>query len=223
MGEQSLSVPLHAAHFADLARRKLHADATSVMFEPGTGRPNGPSDFDLNPDMMSEIDAHIVPRAAAVMVPIVAHAEPTMLLTRRAEHLPSHPGQVAFPGGKVEAFDADALAAAIREAEEEIGLAARFVEPLGYLDGYRTRTHFQITPAVCLVEPGFELTLDPSEVDAAFEVPLAFLMDPANHQTHSRKWKGKRRSFYAMPYDEHYIWGATAGMIKNLFEKLTQP
>lgn len=223
MSEQGEPVPLKATHFASLARRKLHSDASSLRFEAGAGRPRGPSDFDLNPDMFTENDGQTTPRAAAVMIPVIAHSSPTVLLTRRSAHLPSHPGQIAFPGGKVEPSDPSALHTALRETEEEIGLSRTFVDPLGYLDGYRTRTHFQITPVVCLVTPGFALTLDPREVDTAFEVPLAFLMDPDNHETHSREWQGKRRSFYAMPYGDHYIWGATAGMIKNLFEKLTQP
>jgi len=145
-----------------------------------------------------------------------------ILLTRRSAHLPSHPGQIAFPGGKVEDHDQGALAAALRETEEEIGLSSEHIEPIGYLDGYRTRTGFQITPVVGLVTPGFSLRLDPREVDEAFEVPFAFLMNPNNHETHSRTWNGQGRAFYAMPFEDYYIWGATAGMLKTLYERLAR-
>ncbi len=179
-------------------------------------------DHDLNPDTAHEMNGGRNPVAAAVLVPIVMRQSGlTMLLTQRTADLASHAGQVAFPGGKVDAGDAGPLAAALREAEEEIGLARTFVEPLGYLDLYTTGTGFSVAPAVALVSEGFSLTINPGEVADAFEVPLAFLMDPANHQRQSREWKGKLRHFYAMPFGERYIWGATAGMIRNLYEKLT--
>jgi 8-oxo-dGTP pyrophosphatase MutT (NUDIX family) len=134
--------------------------------------------------------------------------------------LPSHAGQIAFPGGKVETYDAGPLAAALREAREEIALDGAFIEPLGYLSPYRTGTGFIITPSVALVRPGFKLTADPAEVADIFEVPFAFLMDEANHQIHSRVWSGTERRFYAMPYGERYIWGATAGIIRTLYRRL---
>lgn len=220
--ERTLSPPWvdDIGTFAQRATGRLNDGP--VGSSPATGRPvkPGPSDFDLNPGMKSEADGQLA-RTAAVLVPILKVRPMTVLLTQRAAHLPSHPGQIAFPGGKIEPGDGGPLGAALRETEEEIGLSRRHVTPLGYLDTYRTRTNFEVIPVVALVETGFELALDPREVDLTFEVPLAFLMDPENHQTHSRVWQGRERFFYAMPFQDHYIWGATAGMIKNLFEKLT--
>ncbi len=206
--------------FRKLASRALHRDPQEVPIN--LARPDGGlrSDFDLNPDIAAVREIAKSPRAAAVLFPVVARDELTVLLTQRTEHLPSHAGQIAFPGGKVEQHDNGPLAAALREAEEEIGLASRHVEPLGYLDGYLTGTGFLVVPVVAMVESVFELSLDPSEVADAFEVPLAFLMDARNHKTHSREWRGQTRSYYAMPYGERYIWGATAGMIRNLHERL---
>ena len=160
------------------------------------------------------------PRPAAVLVPVVARLPLTVLLTQRTDTLPSHAGQIAFPGGKIEADDHDAIAAALREAQEEIGLDPGLVEPLGYLDAYRTGTGYRIYPVVALVKPGFTLTLDAREVADAFEVPLAFLMDERNHQTHVRSMRGVERRFYAMPFEQRYIWGATAGIMKNMHQRL---
>ena len=197
--------------------RRLSAHRLSTEPPPLAGR----GDHDLNPETASEMSGSGKVIAAAVLIPIVIRPTGlTVLLTQRTADLPSHPGQVAFPGGKVDPGDAGPLAAALREAEEEIGLDRRFVEPLGFLDGYQTGTGFRIAPAVALVEEGFSLRLNTREVADAFEVPLAFLLDPVNHLTHSREWRGKLRSFYAMPYGERYIWGATAGMIRNLYERL---
>ena len=160
-------------------------------------------------------------RPAAVLVPIVdREPAPTVLLTNRARHLKDHSGQVSFPGGRVHADDASAEATALREALEEIGLAPARVELLGRLPDYHTRTGFRVTPVVGIVTPPFELRADPNEVEEAFEVPLAFLLDPANHQRQSREWQGETRWFYAMPYERHYIWGATAGMVVNLARRI---
>lgn len=159
-------------------------------------------------------------RAAAVLIPVLARETPALLLTQRAEDLTSHSGQVAFPGGRIDEGDADPAAAAVREAEEEIGLARTFVSPLGYLDPYLSGTGFRIVPVVALVTPGFSLTLNPREVTDTFEVPFAFVMSPDNHARHSREWKGVMRSYYAMPYGKHYIWGVTAGIIRRLYERL---
>lgn len=160
------------------------------------------------------------PRPAAVLVPVVAKEEGTILLTQRAGDLPDHSGQIAFPGGKIDPGDADPLDAALREAEEEIGLERAHVRPLGYMPPFLSRTGYLITPVVGLVTPPFHLTPNPREVADVFEVPLSFLMDPRNHQMQSRVWQGARRHFYAMPYGERYIWGITASILRNLWERL---
>ena len=158
-----------------------------------------------------------------MLVPIVAHAaELTMLFTQRTAHLKEHSGQVSFPGGRVEARDPTPEATALRETEEEIGLAPRHVELLGRLPEYRTRTGFRITPVVGVVTPPFELRRDEREVEEIFEVPLAFLLDPANHRRQSREWQGELRWFFAMQYQGHTIWGATAGMLVNLYRHLSK-
>jgi 8-oxo-dGTP pyrophosphatase MutT (NUDIX family) len=129
-------------------------------------------------------------------------------------------GQIAFPGGKIDATDASPRDAALREAWEEVGLDRSFIEPIGYLDLYGTGFGFRILPTVARVKPGFRLTLNHAEVDDAFEVPLAFLMNPANHQVHSKEFRGMERSYYAMPFAERYIWGATAGILRVLYERI---
>lgn len=166
-----------------------------------------------------------LPAAAAVLLPLVMRDRLSLLLTQRTAHLSTHSGQIAFPGGKVDADDADATAAALREAQEEIGLSPSHVEVLGTLPQYITGTQFFITPVVALVRPNFELQPNPHEVDDVFEVPLDFLMDPANHRRHGFEWEGELREWYSMPYQdgntERFIWGATAGMLRNLYRFLT--
>ncbi|WP_038495494.1 CoA pyrophosphatase [Janthinobacterium agaricidamnosum] len=158
---------------------------------------------------------------AAVLVPLVMRSGGlTVLLTRRTAHLSSHAGQISFPGGRSEAFDSSPCDTALRETEEEVGLARGHVEVIGRLPDYLTGTGFCVTPVVGLVAPPFELSADPSEVDEIFEVPLAFLMNGAHHQRLSAELPAGRRSFYAMPYERFYIWGATAGMLRNLFHFL---
>lgn len=161
---------------------------------------------------------------AAILFPIVLRdAGPTVLLTQRTAHLKDHPGQISFPGGRVEEEDVSPTHTALREAQEEIGLAERHVEVLGFLPEYRTGTGFRITPVVALVEPLFALKIDDFEVAEAFEVPLAFLLDPANFQRHSLIYRGQQRHYFAVPYGERYIWGATAGMIASLLGLLGTP
>jgi 8-oxo-dGTP pyrophosphatase MutT (NUDIX family) len=178
-------------------------------------------DHDLNP---GEQPPDKPLRPAAVLVPIVDRPDGmTVLLTKRTEHLNDHAGQVSFPGGRAEPEDPDAIATALREAEEEIGLARDFVEILGRLDTYITGTGYSVTPVVGIVRPGFTLTIDPFEVAEAFEVPLTFLLDARNHERHSRDYRGTTRHFWAMPYNDYYIWGATAGMLRNLYNRVQQP
>ena len=160
-------------------------------------------------------------RPAAVLVPVVDHPEPTVLLTQRAQHLPDHAGQVSFPGGKID--KSDAQPARLRLARGGGGnrpRARQFVEPLGYLDLYMTTLGYRIVPVIARVKPGFALTLNTSEVDATFEVPLAFLMDQNNVQRHSRDWQGMTRHYYAITFGERYIWGVTAGILRNLHERI---
>jgi 8-oxo-dGTP pyrophosphatase MutT (NUDIX family) len=208
------------AEFFARARARLRFDVppglTDASLVPASG--------DAGTDKMWQIVSQERPvRPAAVLIAVVEHAEPTVLLTMRAAHLNDHAGQIAFPGGKIDPTDASPLDAALREAEEEIGLDRSFVEPLGYLDLYATGFGFRILPTLARVKPGFELTINPSEVDDAFEVPLSFLMNPANHQLHSKEFRGAMRSYYAMPFAERYIWGATAGILRVLYERIYLP
>lgn len=211
--------PFSEAGFRALAAAELSRNPPLLPAESGTAE--SPSDFDLNPELAADLLVSRTPLLpAAVLIPVVARPELTVLLTQRTDSLPRHAGQVAFPGGKMEPGDADPIATALREAEEEVGLHRRFVEPLGYLDAYRTGTGYRIFPVVGLVHDGFGLKLDPREVADAFEVPLAFLMDEQNHRTHVLPWRGAERRFYAMPFEQRYIWGATAGIMKNMHQRL---
>ena len=196
------------AEFRARAAGALHATPVEIARR---------SDDDLNPDARL-IVPESVPRPAAVLVPLVPRdGALQMLLTLRTDHLSSHAGQVAFPGGRIDMEDDSPVDAALRETEEETGIARQFVEPIGYLDTYLTGTSYRIIPVVGLLRHGFTLTPHAGEVAEVFEVPLSFLMNPVNHERHSREWQGKERLYYAMPYEGRYIWGATAGMIRNLY------
>jgi 8-oxo-dGTP pyrophosphatase MutT (NUDIX family) len=175
-------------------------------------------DQHLNPEFTADgIDF----REAAVLIPVVArHPEATIILTQPTSHLSAHAGQIAFPGGKVDPGDASHAAAALREADEEIGLDPALVEPIGYLDPYLTRTGYRIVPVVGRVAPAHRLTINPHEVVEAFEVPLSFLMSPDNHRQGSRIFMGKPRYFYEMPFNQRYIWGITAGIIRGLYQRI---
>ena len=165
------------------------------------------------------------PAHAAVLLPLVMRDELTLILTQRTAHLSTHSGQIALPGGKLDPEDADATAAALREAHEEIGLEPERVEVLGSLPVYVTGTSFIVTPVVGLVQPGFDLVPNPDEVDDVFEVPLAYLMNPLHHRRHAMAFEGVVREWYSMPYldgdRERFIWGATAGMLRNFYRMLS--
>jgi len=208
---------MRANTFFERARARLAVNAPPALHDPGAIPDKG--DHELNLEMKALWAVRPI-RPAAVLVPVVDRDEPTVLLTQRSAHLPAHPGQVSFPGGKIEPTDETPLAAALREAEEEIGLEAHYVEPIGYLDLYMTTQGYRIVPSVARVDPDYRITLNPSEVDEAFEVPLEFLMEPANHQKHSRDWEGIKRYYFAMPYEQRKIWGVTAGILRNLYEKI---
>ena len=176
-------------------------------------RKSARGDHDLNPGMRPPEEQ----RAAAVLIPIVARDEGlSLLLTKRSEALPVHKGQISFPGGRVEESDRDSVHTALRETEEEVGLSADRVDIIGRLDTYITRTGFEVVPVVGFVRPPFDLILDPVEVAEAFEVPLSFILDHANHERHSRMWQNVERHFWVLPWRHYYIWGATAGMLVNL-------
>ncbi|ABE38535.1 NUDIX hydrolase [Rhodopseudomonas palustris BisB5] len=211
---------ISSADFFDRALRRLRFDVPPALTDASVI----PASGDHGTDRMLRLIAQEQPiRPAAVLIPVIEHAEPTVLLTMRAAHLNDHAGQIAFPGGKIDATDNSPLDAALREAEEEIGLDRSYVEPIGYLDVYGTGFGFRILPTVARVRPGFELTINKSEVDDAFEVPLSFLMNPGNHQLHSKEFRGAQRSYYAMPFAERYIWGATAGILRVLYERICLP
>lgn len=201
------------AHLPHVAAQHLRADALRHRFaHPPPWQP------ELRSEPRFTDRAHA---EAAVLVTIILHAEPTVLLTQRTAHLSTHSGQVALPGGRVDAGDGSAVAAALREAHEEVGLHPGEVEVLGCLPVYLTGTMYSVTPVVGLVRPGVALTPNPDEVADVFEVPLAFLLNPANHRWHDWLHDGVARRWLSMPYQdgptERYIWGATAGMLRNLY------
>jgi 8-oxo-dGTP pyrophosphatase MutT (NUDIX family) len=198
------------------ARARLSLDIPAALNDHTVEAKRG--DLDLDPFLWERAGVQAT-RPAAVLVPVIDRSEPQVLLTLRTE-LPSHPGQIAFPGGKIDPHDQSAAEAALREAGEEIGLARDLIEPIGYLDLYLTFSGYRILPTVARVEPNYELVLGEAEVADAFEVPLAFLMDARNHSLESREWRGVTRRYYAMSFGERYIWGVTAGILRNLYERI---
>jgi len=215
--QEVVAAGLTGSQFFARVRERLTLTVPSGLSDPDVIPARG--DHDADPVMRKIAEVRPI-RPAAVLVPIVDHPEPSVLLTQRAQHLPDHAGQVSFPGGKIDKTDADPCASALREAEEEIGLTRAHVEPLGYLDLYMTTLGYRIVPVISRVKLGFRLKLNTSEVDATFEVPLAFLMDQSNVQRHSRDWQGMTRHYYAITFGERYIWGVTAGILRNLHDRI---
>lgn len=212
-------VPEAAPLAADLFRRaraELSFDVPGNLADPQASFTRGDHSLDRI-IAMSDLPMRI----AAVLIGIVEHDEPTVLLTQRAGHLADHPGQIAFPGGKIDKGETP-LQAALREAHEEVGLEKNFIDPVGYLDVYVTSRNYRIVPTIARLTPGFSLTLNAQEVDDVFEVPLSFLMNPDNHQRHSREYRGVMRHYWAMPFGERYIWGVTAGILRGLYEQMVQ-
>lgn len=203
--------------FFSRARARLTLEVPPALSDPMAKGARG--DLDLDPGVWESAGVAAT-KPAAVLIPVVDREEPTVLLTVRTAELASHAGQVAFPGGKIDPGDESPVAAALREAREEIGLVPALIEPIGYLDLYLTFSGFRIVPTVARIKPEFALRLNPSEVTETFEVPLAFLMTPENHQRKTRDWKGIARDYYAMPFGNHYIWGITAGILRNLYERV---
>ncbi len=213
-------VELSSTEFFNRVRARLSFDVPRSLVDPNIIPQSG----DAGTDHMLKVIAREQPiRPAAVLIPIVDRPEPTVLLTQRSPNLADHAGQISFPGGKIDAIDASPRDTALREAEEEVGLDRSFIDPLGYLEVYGTSFGFRILPTVARVKPGFALTINHAEVDDAFEVPLSFLMNPKNHQLHSKEFRGVERTYYAMPFAERYIWGATAGILRVLYERIYLP
>lgn len=177
------------------------------------------SDFDLNPDVVLPEGRKL--RPAGVLVPIeIKSGIPHVILTKRASHLKHHPGQIAFPGGKQDEADADVIAAALREAREEIGLPSENVDVLGTLPIHETVTSFTVTPVLGHVRDAFDVIPEPGEVDEVFSVPLSHVTDPARFSVQYRRWQGQRRHYYTVPFGPYYIWGATARILRGLAERI---
>jgi 8-oxo-dGTP pyrophosphatase MutT (NUDIX family) len=211
---------LTASEFFSRAQERLTFDVPVGLTDPNLLPSHDAHDTD--PAVLAAIAAVRPIRPAAVLVPIIEHNEPSVLLTQRTAHLADHAGQISFPGGKIDASDESPVAAALREAEEEIALPRRIVEPIGYLDVHMTPFGHRILPVLARVRPGFTVRFNKGEVDDAFEVPLAFLMTPQNHKRESRDWNGLTIRLYTMPFGGRNIWGATAGILRNLYERVYQ-
>ncbi len=207
----------HGPDFFGRARKRLSLDVPDALHDRTAPAVRG--DLDLNPESWAKAGV-TASKPAAVLIPVVDRLSPTVILTTRTDDLPNHAGQIAFPGGKIDAGDVTPAEAALREAQEEIGLTPALVEPLGYLDLYLTFSGFRILPTVARVEPDFTLTPNRREVADIFEVPLIYLMTPENHRRKSRDWNGIIRHYYEIPYQDRYIWGVTAGILRNLYERI---
>jgi 8-oxo-dGTP pyrophosphatase MutT (NUDIX family) len=218
VSEQQAPMQRSAAEdFYERARTRLALDVPPALTDPQATGARG--DLDLNPAVWERAGVGAT-RPAAVLVPVIDRREPSVLFTQRTQDLSNHAGQVAFPGGKIDPGDASPVAAALREAREEVGLLPALIEPLGYLDLYLTFSGFRILPTVARIQQDFALTLNPWEVTDTFEVPLSFLMNPANVQLRRREWKGIQREYYAIPFGDRYIWGVTAGIVRNLYDRV---
>jgi 8-oxo-dGTP pyrophosphatase MutT (NUDIX family) len=206
---------------ADLRRRASGVLApVESRIDAGRETPPGRSDFELNPELEVLADAKRK-QPAAVLIPIIeGEQHASILFTQRTEEMPTHAGQISFPGGKMDAGDANVVETALREAREEIGLEVEFIDTIGFLEDYVTSTGYRISPLVAVIRQGYSITPDRSEVADVFDVPLSFLMNAQNHEMHTREWRGAQRKFYAMSYRNRFIWGATAGMLRNLYDWL---
>jgi 8-oxo-dGTP pyrophosphatase MutT (NUDIX family) len=201
-----------AEHGLETLKSRLLAEPPVLPLSPRRG------DYDLNPGMRPDATRTLLP--AAVLLPIVRRPDPTVLFTRRTPNLARHAGQVSFPGGRVNEDDLSLVQTALRETTEETGITAGFVSVAGFLDPYETGTGFAILPVVGLLSQGFPLIPNPEEVAEVFEVPLDFLLDPANQQRHAADWQGRRREYYAFTYNDHYIWGATAAILVEFARRM---
>ena len=215
---RELSPNLTSSEFFTRAQKRLTFDVPVGFADPSAIPRHDQQDSD--PAVVAAIAAVRPIKLAAVLVPIIDRDEPSVMLTQRTAQLRDHAGQISFPGGKIDAGDGNPAAAALREAEEEIGLPRHHIQPIGYLDVHMTPFGHRILPVLARVRSGFALRFNKGEVDDAFEVPLAFLMMPENHKSESRNWNGLTLSLYAMPFDGRNIWGATAAIIRNLYERV---
>ncbi|MDK9698392.1 MAG: CoA pyrophosphatase [Siculibacillus sp.] len=202
-----------AEAFVERVRPHFVADPLAVPFDAGG------SDLTLNPSFAAQMLGRRLKDAAVLIGLVEVAGETRVILTQRTEHLAAHAGQVAFPGGKIDADDGSAIVTALREAEEEIGLDRANVEPVGCLPPYASGSGYRIVPVIAHVRPGLDYAPNPHEVADVFEVPLSFLMTGSNHRVGSRVWNGRTGYFYEMPYGERYIWGVTAGIIRQIWER----